>query len=103
VVRVPPALMQPIAAEDVATLLTEVVVGRPVNGTVEIAGPEPIRQDELVRRFLAHGKDPRRVVTDPAAGYFGAPIDDRSLTPAGTPRTGRTGFGDWLDAAALRK
>lgn len=103
VVRVPPALMQPIAAADVAALLTEVVLTRPVNGTVEIAGPEPIRQDELVRRFLAHGRDARRVVTDPAARYFGAPIDDRSLTPAGTPRTGRTGFGDWLNAAHVQK
>lgn len=101
-VRVPPALMQPIAAQDVATLLAGIAVAPPVNGIVKIAGPEPIRQDELVRRFLAAGRDARQVVTDPAARYFGAAIDDRSLTPATTPRLGTTRLEDWLGRAAVK-
>src|SRR5262249_55974348 len=66
-VRVPPALMQPIAADDVAAAVTDVAVGKPANNTVEIAGPDPIRQDDLVRQFLTATKDARRVITDPKA------------------------------------
>jgi uncharacterized protein YbjT (DUF2867 family) len=95
-VRLPPALMQPVAAEDVAAALTDLAMNKPVNGTVEVAGPEPIRMDELVRRFLAATRDTRQVTTDAQARYFGAALDDRSLTPGAKPRLGRTRFEDWL-------
>lgn len=96
-VRLPPALMQPMAAEDVAAALAEVATAEPLNGTVDIAGPEAIRMDELARRFLAANGDPREVVTDPQAQYFGVAVNDRSLTPGDSPRLGRTRFADWLD------
>jgi uncharacterized protein YbjT (DUF2867 family) len=89
--------MQPIAADDVADALAEVVAAEPA-GTVEIAGPEPVRQDELVRRFLAAEGDNRQVVTDPDARYFGAAVDDTSLVPLGHARLGATRFADWLTA-----
>jgi len=95
-VRVPPALMQPIAADDVAAALTDVAVGKPVNNTVEIAGPDPIRQDDLVRQFLTVTKDARRVITDPKALYYGISVNDQSLTPGDNPRLGATHFKDWL-------
>jgi uncharacterized protein YbjT (DUF2867 family) len=95
-VRLSPAMMQPIASDDVAAALADVAIAEPLNGTVDVAGPEPIRMDELVRRFLkAHG-DSREVVTDPQAGYFGTAVDDRSLRPAGEARIGPTRYGDWL-------
>lgn len=102
-VRLPAALMQPIAADDVATLLTRIVFEAPANGIVEIAGPEKIRQDELVRRFLRATDDTRTVVTDPKARYFGAELDDRSLTPGANPRLGVTRFDDWLGRSLPRK
>lgn len=95
-VRLPPAMMQPIVSDDVAAALADVAVAEPLNGIVEIAGPEPIRMDELVRSFLSAGHDARQVVTDPKAGYFGTPVDDRSLTPGDKPRLGPTRFADWL-------
>lgn len=95
-VRLPPALMQPIAADDVATILADVALAPPLNDRVEIAGPEPIRQDDLVRQFLAATGDERTVVTDPAALYFGIAADDQSLTPANDPRVGQITFADWL-------
>lgn len=95
-IRLPPALMQPIVSDDVAAALADVAVGKPVNGMIELAGPEPIRQDELVRRFLAAKGDLRPVVVDPAALYFGTKLDDRSLTPGASPRLGATRFDDWL-------
>ena len=70
-VRLPPALMQPIVSDDVAAALADVAVEEPLNGTVELAGPEPIRMDELVRRFLSANRDARKVITDVHAGYFG--------------------------------
>ncbi len=78
-VRLPPVLMQPMAADDVAAGLADVAVARPLNGTVELAGPEAIRLDELARRLLSAKRDPRQVSTDVKAGYFGAELDDRSL------------------------
>src|SRR5207249_8932563 len=78
-VRLSPALMQPIAADDVATALTGLALAEPLNGTVEIAGPEPIRMDDLGRRFLSATRDPRKVTTDVRALYFGAELNDRSL------------------------
>jgi uncharacterized protein YbjT (DUF2867 family) len=95
-VRLSPALMQPVAADDVAAALADVAVGRPVNGTVELAGPEPIPLDELGRRVLSAKQDARRVITDANALYYGAKLDDRSLTPGDNPRIGPTRFADWL-------
>jgi uncharacterized protein YbjT (DUF2867 family) len=95
-VRLSPALMQPIVSDDVAAALAEIAVGEPRNGTVEVAGPEPIRMDELVRRFLSANRDARTVTTDAHARYFGTELNDRSLTPGESPRIGPTRFGDWL-------
>ena len=96
VVRVPPALMQPVAAEDVAATVADVAVEDPVNGMLELGGPEKIRQDELVRRFLNASHDTRQVVTDPQARYFGIELNDQSLTPAADARIGLIRFDDWL-------
>jgi uncharacterized protein YbjT (DUF2867 family) len=101
-VRLPPALMQPIVSDDVAAALADIAVAQPLNGTIELAGPEPIRMDELVRRFLSAHRDPRKVTTDGQAGYFGTPVDDRSLTPGANPRLGPTRFDDWLSRVATR-
>ena len=95
-VRLPPALMQPIAADDVAAALADISVGRPLNGTIELAGPEGIRMDEIARLFLSAKRDPREVSTDVHARYYGAEVDDRSLTPGKDPRIGPTRFEDWL-------
>jgi uncharacterized protein YbjT (DUF2867 family) len=97
-VRLSPGMMQPIAANDVAAALTDVAVGEPVNGTVEIAGPEPIRMDEFVRRFLSATGDARKATTDVHARYFGAELDDQSLVPGpgSSPRLGPTHYEDWL-------
>lgn len=100
-IRLPAARMQPIAAADVAALLTDAVVGAPVRGIVEIAGPEPIGQDDLVRTYLRGTNDPRTVVTDPHAKYFGAEVDDRSLVPSGVPRLGALRFEDWLRRSSV--
>jgi uncharacterized protein YbjT (DUF2867 family) len=95
-VRLSPALVQPIVSDDVAAALTEVTLGTPVNGTVELAGPEPIRLDELVRQFLSAHRDARKVTTDVHALYFGIELNDQSLTPGNNPRIGPTRFEDWL-------
>jgi uncharacterized protein YbjT (DUF2867 family) len=95
-VRLPPTLMQPIVSDDVAATLAKVAVEAPVNGIVELAGPEPIRQDELVSRFLRATGDPRTVVSDPQARYFGIVLDDQSLMPGSQAHLGRTRFADWL-------
>lgn len=95
-VRLSPALMQPIVSDDVAAALADVAVEEPVNGTVELAGPEPIRLDELARRFLNANRDARKVTTDVHALYFGAELNDHSLTPGAHPRIGPTRFEDWL-------
>ena len=95
-VRLPPALMQPMAADDVAAALADISVGRPLNATIEVAGSEAIRMDELARRFLSAKRDPRQVSTDVHARYYGAEVDDRSLTPGKDPRIGPTHFADWL-------
>src|SRR6478609_9739463 len=95
-VRLPPALMQPIAADDVAAVLADVALAEPLNGTFDLAGPEPIRQDDLVRQFLKATGDARTVITDPRALYFGITVNDQSLTPGEHPRLGPTRFEDWL-------
>jgi len=95
-VRLSPALVQPIVSDDVADALAEVTLGAPVNGTIEIAGPERLRLDELVRRFLSAKQDARQVVADVHARYFGLELNDQSLTPGDNPRIGPTRFEDWL-------
>ena len=95
-IHMPPATLQPIAASDVSAALADVAVAPPVNGTVEIAGPEAIGLDKLVRQLLEARRDERRVITDANALYFGAPLNDQTLTPAGGARLGRTRFADWL-------
>jgi uncharacterized protein YbjT (DUF2867 family) len=98
-VRLPPALMQPIVSDDVAAALADVALQEPLNGTIELAGPEPIRMDELVRRFLNATGDPRQVTTDAQATYYGTAVNDQSLTPGANPRLGPTRFDDWLTAS----
>ena len=95
-VRLPSALMQPIASDDVAAILADIAVGEPLNGMVEIAGPEPIRMDALVRRYLTATRDARTVITDPNARYYGIEVNDQSLTPGDNPRIGPTRFEQWL-------
>ena len=101
-VRLPPRCIQPIAAEDVASALADVAPGAPTNATIDVAGHDRIRLDELVRRFLAASGDPRVVVTDAHAGYFGAALADDALTPGGTSRLGATRFAAWLERSATR-
>jgi uncharacterized protein YbjT (DUF2867 family) len=96
VIRLSPALIQPIASDDVAAALADLAVASPVNGTVEVAGPEPVPLDKLARQFLAAKGDGREVIADVHARYFGSVIDDRSLTPGEHPRLGRTRFENWL-------
>jgi uncharacterized protein YbjT (DUF2867 family) len=91
-----PALIQPMASDDVVAALTEVTLATPVNGTVEVAGPEAMPLDELVRRFLRATQDTRKVVPDVHARYFGSVLDDQSLTPGKNPRLGAIRFEDWL-------
>ena len=97
-VRATPGKLQTIAADDVVAHLAEVVTGAPVGGVVEIAGPDVLGIDELVRRLFAATGDPRTVVTDPAAGYFGAALDDTALvaTPGAGAWIAPTSYDDWL-------
>jgi uncharacterized protein YbjT (DUF2867 family) len=102
-VRLSPALVQPVVSDDVAAALADVAVEEPVNGTVELAGPEPIRLDELVRRFLSANRDARKVTTDVHARYFGIELNDQSLTPGDHPRIGPTRFENWLSRSVPQK
>jgi uncharacterized protein YbjT (DUF2867 family) len=95
-VRIPPVLIQPMAADDVAKAVAKVAVGKPLNGTIEVAGPEEFRFDALVRRGLGAKKDPRKVVADPHARYFGTELSERTLVPGGGARLGDIRFEDWL-------
>ena len=95
-VRLPPVLMQPIVSDDVATVMADAALAEPLNGTVDLAGPEPIRQDDLVRQFLNATRDARTVITDCKAPYYGIAVNDQSLTPGDNPRLGPTRFADWL-------
>jgi uncharacterized protein YbjT (DUF2867 family) len=95
-VRIAPVLIQPMAADDVAKAVAKVAVGAPLNGTIEVAGPEELRFDALIRRGLGAKKDPRKVVADPHARYFGAEMRERTLVPGGGARLGETRFEDWL-------
>ncbi|MFD4206314.1 hypothetical protein ACFWRG_10050 [Micromonospora tulbaghiae] len=99
-VHLAPVLIQPMAADDVAAAVAEVVVGVPTDGVVEVGGPEQFRLDELGRSTLAAQKDPRSVVSDPGARYFGAALSERSLVPADGARLAGTRLGDWRTRAA---
>jgi len=98
-VHLPPAMMQPVVSDDVAAVVAEVALGKPLNGTIELAGPEPIRMDDLVRKYLHANHDARTVMTDANARYFGVAVNDQSLTPGEHPRLGQTRFEDWLQHA----
>jgi uncharacterized protein YbjT (DUF2867 family) len=95
-VRLAPVLIQPMAAEDVATAVATVAVGAPLNRIVEVAGPEKFRLDELVRRYLAARDDQRSVIADPNARYYGAKLEERTLVPDDNATLGETRFEDWL-------
>jgi uncharacterized protein YbjT (DUF2867 family) len=99
-VRLPHVLFQPMAADDVASGVASVAVGPPVNGVVEIGGPEQFRVDDLVRRRLAALKDPREVIADPNALYSGAKIGERTLVPGNNAQLGSTRFETWLTQSA---
>jgi uncharacterized protein YbjT (DUF2867 family) len=99
-VRLPPALVQPEAADDVASTLADVAVRAPLNDTVELAGPEVFRLDELARRVLKASDDRRQVMADVHARYFGAELDDRSLIPGDDARIAPTRLEDWLSQSA---
>ncbi|CAO3379216.1 SDR family oxidoreductase [Azospirillum argentinense] len=101
-IRLSPALIQPIASDDVVAALAEVALASPVNGTLEVAGPEAIPLDELVRRLLQATKDTRKVVPDIHARYFGDVLNDQSLTPGRNPRLGTIRFEDWLGRQTAR-
>ncbi len=101
-VRLPPALMQPIVSDDVAAALADVAVADPLNRTVDLAGPETIQMDDLVRQFLAASGDTREVITDPQSRYFGVAMNDQILTPGDNPRIGSTRFEDWLSSSKIQ-
>jgi uncharacterized protein YbjT (DUF2867 family) len=98
IVRLPSALLQPISSDDVAVALADIAVGKPMHGLIEVAGPETIPLDELVRRFFKATRDARKVITDEHARYFGLELNDQSLTPGKKPRIAPTRFEDWLKA-----
>jgi uncharacterized protein YbjT (DUF2867 family)/nitrite reductase/ring-hydroxylating ferredoxin subunit len=95
-VRLPPVGFQPMAADDVASAVAKVAIGSPLNGIIEVAGPEQFRFDELIRRSLSARKDPREVIADPHARYFGTELSERSLVPGDDAQLGETRFEDWL-------
>jgi uncharacterized protein YbjT (DUF2867 family) len=95
-VRISPGLFQPIAADDVAVFVAEVALAAPRNGIIEIAGPEQAPFDEIVARYLKAVGDPRKVVRDPEARYFGGRVEERSLVPLGEARLGHIGLDEWL-------
>jgi uncharacterized protein YbjT (DUF2867 family) len=102
-VRLAPVLVQPIAADDVAGAVGQVSVGSPVNGIVEVAGPEQFRLDELIRQVLSARHDPREVIADPHARYFGAQLSERTLVPGDGARLAGTSLEDWLSQPAGAK
>ena len=102
-VRLAPVLIQPIAADDVATAVGKVSVGSPVNGIVEVAGPQQFRLDQLMRRGLSARHDPREVITDPHARYFGAHLSERTLVPSDDALLAETRFEDWLNLSTTGK
>ncbi len=102
IVRLSPGLFQPIAADDVASVVAEVALAAPRNGIVEIAGPERAPFNEIVARYLKAIGDPRKVVSDPEARYFGGRVEELSLVPLGQARLGRIGLDEWLRRSQAR-
>ena len=98
-VRVASVLIQPMAADDVANAICTISEGSPVNGTIEVAGPQQFRLDDLIRRTLGARRDSRQVIADPHALYFGAELHERTLVPGGDARLAATRFDDWLACA----
>ena len=101
-VRVAPVLIQPMAADDVSEAVAQAAVGAPLNGIVEVAGPQQFRLDDFIRQGLQASKDPRTVVADPRAGYYGIEVDERDLVPGPGARLSRTTFEAWLKQSAPR-
>ena len=101
-VRLAPVFIQPMASDDVASAVGRTAVGTPVNGTVEVAGPERFRLDEFIRRGLSAQNDPREVVADPDARYFGAKLGELTLVPGDDARLGETRFDEWLNQAGTK-
>ena len=102
-VRVSPALAQPILSDDVVAVLADVAVGTPVNGMIEVGGPEKLRLVDLVKQALVAAGDSREVVTDSRAAYFGVQLNDQSLVPGNDARIGTTRFADWINATKSQK
>jgi uncharacterized protein YbjT (DUF2867 family) len=102
-IHLSPALFQPIAADDVVAVLADIAVGAPVNDTIEVAGPERLPLDDVVRRYLSANGDAREVVADVRARYFGTLLDDQSLNPGDSARTGSIRFEEWLRRSMPRK
>lgn len=100
-VRLAPVLIQPMAAEDVAIAVGRISLGSPVNGIVEVAGPQQFRLDELIRRVLSERDDPCEVITDQNARYFGAELGERTLVPGDDARLAETRFDDWLSQTVV--
>ena len=100
-VRLAPVLIQPMAADDVASAVGRVATGSPLNRTVEVAGPEQFRLDELIRRGLNARNDPREVIADPHAGYYGAQVGERTLLPGDDAQLAETRFEDWLSRSSI--
>lgn len=103
VIRLSPALLQPIASDDVADAMADAALGAPVNGTIEIAGPEPWPLDKLARKLLNANGDRREVIADVHARYYGTELNDQSLTPGAHPRLGSIRFEDWLSRTAAQR
>jgi uncharacterized protein YbjT (DUF2867 family) len=103
-VRLPSVAFQPMAADDVATAVCRVAIGSPLNGIVEVAGPDQFRFDELIRQGLSARKDPREVIADTHARYFGTELSEGSLVPTNDDaQLGETRFEDWLSRSAVAK
>jgi uncharacterized protein YbjT (DUF2867 family) len=101
-VRLPPALIQPMGADDVARAVARIATNAPVNGTVEIGGPEQFRLEELARQYLAARQDPREVISDPHGRYYGIEVSERALVPDNNARLGETRFETWLTQPAAQ-